>query len=186
MKRIGFVVAFLVLVIASCSPSPEAIQKAIEQTQAAYTSTPTLTPTVTNTPTLTYTPTATFTVTPSPTPRFDIWNVQQVQDAIVSAGLEFSNPTSMTKEDYGLAPMSAIEGIHFFLPSLCSDCGGRLYSFANLEDLSLMERYYTELGRQSAMFFSWVFVKDNILIQMNGDLSEENAIKYNEVLTGLE
>ena len=180
MKKSGFVVVLLVIVISSCAPSPEAIEKAIAQTQAAYTPTPTLTPTSTNTPT------PTITITPSPTPRFDKWNVQQVQEAILSAGLEFANPTTMTKDDYGMAPISAKEAIHFFIPSLCSDCGGRLYSFAKPEDLALMEAYYTELGRQSAMFFSWVFVKDNILIQINGDLSEEKAQKYNEVLIQLE
>ena len=104
----------------------------------------------------------------------------------MDAGLEFANPTNMTKDDYGLAPMSAAEAVHFFLPSLCADCGGRLYSFANVEDLSLMETYYKELGRQSAMFFSWVFIKDNILIQINGDLPEELAKMYEAAIDMLE
>lgn len=170
----------LILFLSGCAPSEKAIQEAIALTQAAYTPTPS------STPTITATSTPTPTITPSPTPRFDLWNVQQAQEAIMDAGLEFANPTNMTKDDYGLAPMSAAEAVHFFLPSLCADCGGRLYSFANVEDLSLMETYYKELGRQSAMFFSWVFIKDNILIQINGDLPEELAKMYEAAIDMLE
>lgn len=173
------VILVVLLLLTGCAPSATVIQKAISETQAAYTATPTFTPTCT------FTPTVTPTITPSPTPVFAKWNVQQAQDAIIAAGLEFSNPTIMTKNDYGPAPMSATEAIHFLVPSICSDCGGRLYSFANSDDLSLMEHYYTELGRQSALFFSWVFIKDNILIQINGDLSEEQARKYEKVLSDL-
>lgn len=171
MKKI--IIALFTFVLVACAPSEETIQKAIAQTQAAYT------------PTITFTPAPTATIAPSPTPRFDLWSVSQAQDAIIAAGLEFANPTSMTKDDYGLAPMSAAEAVHFFVPSMGSDKGGRLYSFANSEDLALMESYYKELGRQSAAFFSWVFVKDNILIQINGDLPEETARKYEAALNSI-
>jgi len=170
----------LIVLLSGCAPSEQQIQEAIALTQAAYT------PTAAFTPTVTATPTPTPTITPSPTPRFDTWNVQLAQDAIVNAGLEFVNPTTMTKDDYGLAPMSAAEAVHFFIPSLCADCGGRLYSFASIEDLGLMENYYKELGRQSAMFFSWVFIKDNVLIQINGDLPEDIARKYEAALHTLQ
>jgi hypothetical protein len=35
------------------------------------------------------------------------------------------------------------------------------------------------------MLFSWVFVKDNIVVQINGDLPEEQAKKYEAALNGL-
>lgn len=177
MKKI--IILFMVVLLAGCAPSEQEIQAAIAQTQSAYTPTPSFTPTITATST------PTPTITPSPTPRYDVWKVQQAQEAIISAGLEFENPINMTKDDYGAAPMSAAEAVHFFIPSLCSDCGGRLFSFTSNEDLALMEHYYTELGRQSAWFFSWVFVKDNILLQINGDLPEETARKYEAAINSL-
>lgn len=92
----------------------------------------------------------------------------------------------MTKDDYGLAPMTAVEGMRFLIPSLCPDCGGRVLSFASSEDLEVTKAYYAELGRASAIFFSWVFVKDNILVQINGDLPEEKAKQYEAVLDAME
>ena len=88
----------------------------------------------------------------------------------------------MTMDDYGLAPMTAVEGTRFFIPSLCEGCGGRAFSFTSLDDLEMMRAYYDEWGRVSAAFFSWVLVKDNILIQINGDLSEERARQYEAAL----
>jgi len=118
----------------------------------------------------------------SPTPEFIKWSTTDAAEAIAAAGLEFEDARPMTKDDYGLAPLTAVEGVRFLVPSLCADCGGRLYSFASQADLRLMEDYYVKLGRASAMFFSWVFVKDNILIQINGDLPEEIARQYEAAL----
>ena len=57
-----------------------------------------------------------------------------------------------------------------------------LFNFASPEDLEVTKAYYVELGRASAIFFSWVFVKDNILVQINGDLPEERAKQYEVAL----
>ena len=102
-----------------------------------------------------------------------------------SASLEVDNARPMTKDDYGMAPMRAIEGTHFLIPSLCSDCGGRILSFSSQEDLEATKTYYEDLGKNSAAFFSWVFVKDNILVQINGDLPEEKARQYESALNSL-
>lgn len=91
----------------------------------------------------------------------------------------------MTKDDYGMAPMAAVEGTHFLIPSLCSDCGGRILSFAAQPDLDMTKAYYDSLGKSSAAFFSWTFVKDNILVQINGDLPEAKARKYESALGNL-
>jgi len=91
----------------------------------------------------------------------------------------------MTKDDYGLAPMTAVEGTRFLIPSLCPDCGGRALSFASPQNLEVTKVYYVELGQASAMFFSWVFVKDNILVQINGDLPEEKAKQYEVALNAI-
>lgn len=102
--------------------------------------------------------------------------------AFKEAGLEAENARDMTKDDYGMAPMKAKEAKRFFVPSLGEDAGGRLFIFDNQKDLEDTKKYYDELGKQSAMFFSWTYAKGNILIQMNGDMEESQFNKYKEVL----
>ena len=58
------------------------------------------------------------TTTPS---AFVMWDPQQVLDAFQAAGLETSTPRLMITDDYGLVPMLAIDGIRFYLPSICAD-----------------------------------------------------------------
>ncbi len=58
-------------------------------------------------------------------------------------------------------------------------------SFANQEDLTIVENYYAQMGRFGAVLFSWVYVKDNILVQINGELPEENAHMYQAALDSL-
>ena len=41
------------------------------------------------------------------------------------------------------------------------------------------------MGKSSALFFSWVFVKDRIVVQINGDLPEDAARKYEAALNGM-
>ena len=110
------------------------------------------------------------------------YTCQQAIDALKAAGLEAESPRVMTKDDYGLAPMLATEGMRFLIPSLCDDCGGRVFAFSSSEDLDKTKTFYDELGKQSALFFSWTFAQGNILIQINGDLPEDQAKKYEQAL----
>lgn len=182
MKAIN--VLLLLLLLTSCIGTPSiqtvevtriipqtvVVTKLIEKIITATPLAPTLTPTVTSTPEMTSTPT------------FMIWNTQQVVDAFKIAGLEAENARPMTVDDYGMAPMLALEATRFIIPSLCADCGGRIMSFNKNEDLEVVKNYYDELAKSSALFFSWVFVKDNILVQINGDLPEPIAKQYETAL----
>jgi hypothetical protein len=96
-------------------------------------------------------------------------------------GLEAEQLETMEKDDYGLAPF-VCEGTHFYIPSLCEDCGGRIFICESREDMELLDNYYTELGRASAVFYSWVFTKDDVLVQINGDLDEEIAREYDQAI----
>jgi hypothetical protein len=133
------------------------------------------------------TPTPISTATPeaTATPVFAQFTSGQVVEAFKSAGLEAENPRPMTKDDYGLAPYVALEGTRFLIPSLCSDCGGRIMSFATEQDLNKTRDYYVTLGQKSAAFYSWTFVKGNILVQINGDLPEAKARQYEAALENL-
>lgn len=170
------------MLISSCSPASVPTPETIEVTRIVE-----QTVIVTELVVVTATPEpSTPTPEPTSTPVYVKWNSQQVVDAFKSAGLEAESTYAMTKDDYGMAPMVAIEGSRFIIPSLCADCGGRIFSFNNPDDLAVTKSYYEDLAKSSAMFFSWVFEKDNILVQINGDLPEEKALQYKEVLNGLE
>ncbi len=134
------------------------------------------------------TPTPEPTPTPqqTPTPSYLIWSSPQVVEVFKVAGLEVEGTYTMTKDDYGFAPLVAIEGTRFLIPSLCSDCGGRIMSFVSLEDLEKVREYYVSLGESSAFLFSWTFAWDNILVQINGDLPEQQAQQYEIALNTME
>lgn len=104
-----------------------------------------------------------------------------VVTAFKNAGLEAENTTKMTKDDYGMAPF-VCEGTRFLIPSLGDDSGGRIFICEEKEDLDNLAKYYNDLGKSSAMFFSWVFTKGNVLVQINGDLAEDTAKKYEQAI----
>jgi len=105
--------------------------------------------------------------------------------AFEKAGLEVSAPRTMTKDDYGMAPL-ADEGIRFFIPSLCEKCGGRIMLFKDPDMKKLAIEYYEGLGKRNAAFFSWVFSRENIVLQINGDLPEAEALRYEKALNEAE
>jgi hypothetical protein len=121
----------------------------------------------------------------TPTPSFQKWTCNDVVQAFKKANLEIEGEYPMTKDDYGMAPMRSVEGMRFLIPSLCADCGGRILSFSSQDDLDITKSYYEELAKSSALFFSWLFVNDNILVQINGDLSEAKAREYETTINNL-
>jgi hypothetical protein len=123
---------------------------------------------------------------PSPTTgtaagtAFQKWKNSQVVDAFKAAGLEADNPRPMSKpQDYGAAPTVDIEATQFNIPSLGEGGGGHIYSFASENDLEKMIKYYADA---SANNFSWVYVRDNLLVQIDGRLEEEKAKRYEAAL----
>lgn len=106
---------------------------------------------------------------------------QDVISAFKAAGLEAENPTPMGPRNYGFAPY-VCKGVRFLIPSLGEDSGGRILACPNAADRDAIAGYYERLAKKSAAFFSWVFVKGNVVVQINGDLEEEKARKYERVI----
>jgi hypothetical protein len=86
----------------------------------------TLAPSATPVPSLTPAPTIAPTLTPATGPT-----LPDILAAFRAAGLEAESARAMTRDDYGLAPLLGT-GYRFLIPSLCPDCGGRLYQFDSL------------------------------------------------------
>ncbi|MCB9172289.1 MAG: hypothetical protein H6637_05135 [Ardenticatenales bacterium] len=90
----------------------------------------------------------------------------------------------MTVEDYGVAPM-AEEGVRFLIPSLGEDAGGRVMRYESEAAAEEAATFYKELGTQSAVLFSWAFQNGPLVVQINGELPEEQARQYEEALGSL-
>lgn len=112
-------------------------------------------------------------------------SAQQAVDAFVAAGLPAESVRAMTRDDYGMAPYVG-EGLRFLIPSLGADAGGRVFTGAQ-SDLVKLKDYYDNLGRESAAFFSWIFLNEpaGVLVQINGDLPGAEAAKYEDVVRAL-
>lgn len=117
--------------------------------------------------------------------NFQEYKIDDVLTAFKDAGLEAEDTKEMTKDDYGMAPMKAVEAKRFLIPSLGEDSGGRIFSFDNEEDLEQTKAYYDDLGKETAMLFSHTASNKNILIQINGDLEDKKFDEYKEVLNSL-
>jgi len=128
-------------------------------------------------------PTEAPTVAENPTAPVE--SGEAIVDAFKAAGLEAENPTPMTKDDYGLGPY-VCKGVHFFVPSIDDTAGGRAFVCDNKEDADAIAGYYEAAGKASAMLFSWVFRNEvaNTVVQINGNLPEGTARKYEAVLKG--
>jgi hypothetical protein len=104
--------------------------------------------------------------------------------AFKDAGLEAEHATPMGRDEFRLVRTNFITATRFLIPSLGPDSGGRVFVFANTDDLNVVRHYYQEFGAANPYWFSWVFVHGNILVQINGDLRKELAREYELVLNG--
>jgi hypothetical protein len=107
---------------------------------------------------------------------FQRWKNSQIIEAFKAAGLEVENPRQMTKpQDYGKIPAIDVECTQFAISLPEIDAAGHIFSFASEDQIEKMVQYYADA---SADNFSWVYVKDNILVQLDGRLEEEKAKQY--------
>ncbi|MGW8956593.1 hypothetical protein [Paenibacillus sp. NPDC055715] len=102
-----------------------------------------------------------------------------------AAGLEAENTREMKPKDYGPLPMKAKSATVFYLPSIGEKNNGHVFVFDNKEDLQELKKRYEDMGKESAMFFSYLYEKDNILLHMTGQAKEEQFKKYQDVIDTL-
>lgn len=112
----------------------------------------------------------------------EVEDLESIISKFQKDGLTVEDSKAMTREDFGMAPMSAKEAYIFGIQkdSEGENMNARLFSFENTKDLEKTKSYYDELGKESAMAFSYTAAnkKTNILMQFNGDLNQELVQKY--------
>ncbi|MDU1729820.1 MAG: hypothetical protein E6819_09315, partial [Staphylococcus epidermidis] len=94
------------------------------------------------------------------------YEISDIINKFKNEGLSVENLRKMEREDFGMAPMKT-ENAKIFTVS--DGKNARILKFKNEDDLKEMKKYYEELGKSSAAFYSHVYIKDKFLIQMNGD-----------------
>lgn len=110
-------------------------------------------------------------------------NLDNIIETFTQQSLVVYNPRDMTKEDFGIAPMSATKAKIFSLIETDNEDeqkNARLLTFDNLDDLKATKKYYDDLGKDSAMLFSYTAVNEDdlVLMQFNGQLSQDLVEKY--------
>jgi hypothetical protein len=104
-------------------------------------------------------------------------NAERIISAFKKAGLEAEGVRPMNQSDYGAAPQIC-NGTRFFIPSLGPNNGGRIFICDKQDERDALTNYYNGLAAQGSIYVSWVFVKGNVIVQINGQLPNEIAKKY--------
>ncbi|MEH6891421.1 stress protein [Bacillus sp. JJ864] len=95
------------------------------------------------------------------------------------AGLEAENASDLPQKEFGNMRK---DGKRILTPKLGEDKGGRVFEFSKKEDLEKAKKYYDELGNSAPMLFSHTYAKGNFLLQMNGDMKDDDFNKYKDVM----
>ena len=78
----------------------------------------------------------------------------------------------------------AVESKQFTIPSQDDPAvaSGVILSFQNQKDLQEIQNYYEEMGKKLPQYKSWLFIKDNLLLQINRSVPQAVAKQYAEAL----
>ncbi len=122
------------------------------------------------------------TATPIP---FAAFTAQDVFDAFTAAGLSVQNPQSQMSAGRD-EPGEFGERFVFEIPSI-APVGGQLIVFENPEQLAAWQAYIESLRNNSATRRTviYVYVKNNVMVQLNSMLTNAEATAYREALEGI-
>lgn len=128
---------------------------------------------------------STVETTTSSTEEKEVASIDEYIKNFEDKSLVVYNKRKMTKDDFGMAPMTAKDAAIFSLIETDNEDeqkNARILVFDNLEDLNATKAYYDDLGKSSAALFSYTAVdEDNlVLMQFNGGLDQSLVEQYTE------
>lgn len=106
------------------------------------------------------------------------WTSAQVIQAFVRAGLPFEIPSLPRDERDTFSGLIAADTKLIHIPNQGADANGMILCFKNARDLRRMEAYYAALGNALPQYSSWIYVHDNVILQINGSVPEAVASHY--------
>jgi hypothetical protein len=115
---------------------------------------------------------------------------QDVVAEFKAQGVDVADSYPIEQEGQSPMPKTYKEGTRFTIASMGKDTngeakGGRVFTFDSQSDMKPVQDYFEGLGKPSGLLSSYVYTKDNILVQINGELSKDKAEEYNRVLQGM-
>lgn len=119
---------------------------------------------------------------------FQQWHTIDVLQAFQAAKLPVEIPQLSKDERDLFANEMAVESRQFVIPNQGDPllARGIIFSFQNESDLQEIQDYYAALGKELPQYGSWVFVKENLLLQINRNVPEAVAQRYAEALNLLD
>lgn len=123
--------------------------------------------------------------TTTSTKEKEVASIDEYIKKFKNKSLVVHNEKKMSKDDFGMAPMTAKDAAMFSLIDTDNEDdqkNARIFVFDNLEDLRETKKYYDDLGKGSAMLFSYTAAdEDNlVLMQFNGDFDQKLVEKYTD------
>lgn len=129
--------------------------------------------------------TASSSTTATSTKEKEVASINEYIKKFKNKSLVVHNEKKMSKDDFGMAPMTAKDATMFSLIDTDNEDdqkNARIFVFDNLKDLKETKKYYDDLGKGSAMLFSYTAAdEDNlVLMQFNGDFDQKLVEKYTD------
>ena len=125
--------------------------------------------------------------TPTATPiPFDRFRAQEVIEQLSAVGLTFQNAQSNTVVGRG-APATFNTRIIFEIPRIAPG-GGQIMTFADPEALQAWQDFVTDMRNDPATRRDvvYVYVNQNALLQLNADLTNQEAQAYRDAFLALQ
>ena len=112
------------------------------------------------------------------------WHTNDALQAFQAADLPVEIPQLSKDERDLFSNEMALESRQFVIPAQGDPtlARGIIFSFQNERDLQEIQDYYAALGYALPQYNSWIFIKDNLLLQINHNIPEAVAKQYAEAL----
>jgi hypothetical protein len=122
------------------------------------------------------------TATPIP---FALFSAQDVLNAFTAAGLDALNPEPQVTAGRD-EPGEFAERYVFEIGSI-APAGGQIIVFSSPDQLAAWQTYIERLRNNSATRRSviYVYVQNNVMVQLSNLLSNQQAVEYREALEGM-
>ena len=119
---------------------------------------------------------------------FQQWHAKDAIQVFQTAGLPIEIPQLSKDERDLFSNEIVVESKKFVIPAQGDPTlvSGIVFSVQNEKDLQDIHNYYVELGKALPQYDSWIFIKDNLLLQINRNIPEAVAKQYAEALNLLD
>ncbi len=123
--------------------------------------------------------------TPTPVP-FQRYSAQDVFNAFARASLEMQNPEKAMVMQGRDAPSDFSDRYTFEIPRI-APAGGQIIVFSSPDQLQAWQAYVEKLRNNSTTRRDvvYVYVKDNVLLQLSANLTTQEAMAYRDAFNGL-